>query len=193
MNRQAAQEAIEAFLRALGHEPSGPLADTGRLVAAAWCDELLDGYTVDAAATLREASLAIDEAGGEAGGGLVALRDLSVTMICPHHLLVSHGRGDVFYLPGKELVGLGGIARALAACTRRLTLQEQAGERMAKLLCDAVGARGAACRLRLTHTCLLARGARESGAVLETLSMQGAFGVPGPERDLALAALGARE
>jgi hypothetical protein len=38
---------------------------------------------------------------------------------------------------------------------------------------------------------LLARGARERDAVLESLSLTGSFAEPGPERDLALAVLGA--
>ena len=182
VDREAAARAIEEFLRALGHEPVGQLAETPQLVAAAWCDELLDGYAVDPAEALREASL---PAGKRAG--FVTLRDLSVSMICPHHLLVSHGHADVLYLPGERVAGLGGIARALAACTRRLTLQEEAGVRMAQLLVEVLGATGAACRLRLTHTCLLARGARQN-AVVESIALAGSF--DGPDRELAIAVLG---
>jgi GTP cyclohydrolase I len=186
VDRQAAARAIEDLLRALGHEATGALADTPRLVAEAWCDELLDGYSADPAATLREASLPL-EAGAR---GLVALRQLEVSTICPHHLLPAHGRGDVFYLPGDRVAGFGGISRALAACTRRLVIQEQAGADMARHLVEALGARAAACRLVLTHTCLLARGARERSAVVETLALAGAFVEPGSERELLLSMLG---
>jgi GTP cyclohydrolase I len=117
---------------------------------------------------------------------VVVLRDLSVAMMCPHHLLPSHGFGDVALVPRRHVAGLGAVARALDACTRRLTLQEDAGAHMAAALLRALDARGALCRLRLTHTCLSSRGARESTATVETISFAG----EGAARALALAALG---
>jgi len=183
---------VEEFLRALGHEPEGPLADTGKLVADAWADELLSGDQLDAAAILGQSSFDIGEVGGADGdGGLVVLRDLTVALMCPHHLLPAFGRADVLYLPTEQVAGLGAIAQALRAQTRRLILQEQAGAHMAQLLVDQLGARGAACRLRLTHTCLVTRGARETEALVETVALRGSFADPGPDRDLALSALAA--
>lgn len=182
MNRQQAEHAIEQFLRAFGHEPEGELAQTPALVAEAWCD-MLQGQGVDAAAILRESAMAADS------GGLVVLRDLDVTTMCPHHLMPAHGRGDVLYLPGGQLAGFGAIARALRATTRKLTLQERAGEDMVSALMDGLGAKAAACRLRLTHTCLVARGAREGSALVESLTFSGTFADGEAERDIALAAL----
>ena len=54
MDREAAARAIEAFLRALGHDPERTLelAGTGERVARAWADELLAGYAVDVDALL---------------------------------------------------------------------------------------------------------------------------------------------
>jgi GTP cyclohydrolase I len=181
VNRADAARAVEQFLLALGHSPTGELAHTGELVAEAWCSELLSGQGLDPGAILREGAI---EA---AGVGPVLLRDLVVTTMCPHHLMPAHGRGDVLYLPGGKVAGLGAIARALIATTRKLTLQERAGSELADALCDALGARAAAVRLRLTHTCLVARGARESAAVVETLSFAGAFAADGNKEDRALA------
>ncbi len=190
MDRQAAARAIEDFLRALGREPSGELAATGELVAQAWCDDLLDGYQQDAATILLEGSLASDaSAAASDEGGLVIIRGLAVITMCPHHLLPAHGTGDVLYLPGAHIAGFGAIARTLRALTRRLTLQEHASDAMARLLTETLGARGAGCRLRLTHTCLTARGAREAAAQVESLALEGSFARAGPDRELALAAL----
>ena len=163
MDQAKAQRAIEDFLQALGVEPG----QTGQLVAEAWCGDLLEGQGQDARAILREGALEAD------GGGVVVLRDLSVTTMCPHHLMVAHGRGDVVFRPGDRVAGFGAIARALRACTRKLTLQETAGAEMASALIEALGATGAVVRLRLTHTCLVARGARESGALIESLAIEG--------------------
>jgi len=194
MDREGAARAIEDFLRALGHEPEGELADTGKRVADAWFDELLSGHQLDAGAILRDGAVAATEDGDESpDGGLVVLRDLAVAVMCPHHLLPAFGRADVLYMPTTKVAGLGAIAHALRALTRRLVLQEHAGACMADLLIDELDARGAGCRLRLTHTCLVTRGARESEALTETVALRGSFQEQGDDRDLALAALTTRE
>ena len=56
-------------------------------------------------------------------------------------------------------------------------------EHRLKRIVDALGARGAAVRLRMTHTCLVARGAREGTALVETLACEG------DDREPLLAAL----
>lgn len=184
MDREAAKEAIAAFLRAIDRPPVGELAQTPELVARAWCDEILSGYADDPSAIIANGSMA-----NERDTGLVTLRDLHVTTMCPHHLMPGHGTADIVYLPGARLAGFGAIARALHALMRRLTLQEHAGADMADLLMDHLGARGAACRLRMFHTCLSARGNRERGASIETLAVRGSFADAGADRDLALGAL----
>ena len=58
MDRAAAAKAIEDLLRALGRDPAREpdLAGTPERVAAAWIDELLDGYAVDPVRLLRDES-----------------------------------------------------------------------------------------------------------------------------------------
>jgi GTP cyclohydrolase I len=186
MDRRAVEEAVRALLRAMGHDAVGELAATPGLAAEAWCEELVAGERLDPAALLGEGAVP-----AEPPTGLVALRDLAVVTVCPHHLLPAHGRGDVFYLPGERVAGLGAVARALDALGRRLALQEETGERMARLLVEALGARGALCRLRLVHTCLVARGARQAGSMVETIAVAGSLAAAGADRELALAALAA--
>lgn len=186
IDREAAARAIEDFLRALGHEPEGDLAGTGERVADAWADDLLEGEAIDAAAVLREGSIAIDAD----GAGLVVVRDLAVTTMCPHHLLPAMGTGLVAYMPGDRVAGIGTIAHVLDALSRRLTLQERIGADVAAMLVRELGARGALCKLALTHSCLSARGERKSGAIVETLAVAGSFAAASPDRELALAAIG---
>jgi GTP cyclohydrolase IA len=188
VDRKAAARAIEDFLRALGHEPVGELAGTGERVADAWADDLLEGQAIDAAALLREG--AIDA--GSTCTGLVILRELAVTTVCPHHLLPALGTALVAYLPGRRIAGLGTIGRVVDVVARRLTLQEHIGATVAELLVNELGARGALCQLALTHTCLVSRGERKTGALVETIAFTGAFAEDGPERSLAIAALGVR-
>ncbi len=182
-DRVAAARAIDAFLRALGHEPEGELADTGRLVADAWCDELISGYTDEPAARLRAGAIAATS------NDLVLVRSIATAMMCPHHLLPSHGYADVLYLPGGSVVGFGAIARVVSAHTRRLVLQEVAGRAIGQTLLDAIGARGAIVRLRMVHTCFAIRGDAQPSARVETVALLGTCEVEGADRMLALGAL----
>jgi GTP cyclohydrolase I len=185
IDRKAAARAIEDFLRALGHAPEGELAGTGARVADAWADDLLEGEAIDAATVLRDGALDLDAA----GSGLVLVRDLAVTTMCPHHLLPAHGTATVAYLPGARIAGIGTIAQVVDVLAHRLTLQERIGDDVVALLMHELGALGALCRLTLSHSCLTARGARKTGALVETIAVAGTFAVATPDRDLAFLAL----
>lgn len=186
IDRRAAAQAIEDFLRALGHAPEGELAGTGERVADAWADDLLEGEAIDAAALLREGALDLDAH----GSGLVLVRDLAVTTMCPHHLLPAHGTATVAYMPGARIAGIGTIAHVVDVLAHRLTLQERISDNVVALLVHELGARGALCRLALTHSCLIARGERKTGSIVETIAVAGTFAVASPDRDLAFLALG---
>lgn len=165
---QAAAQAIEAFLTALGHPPdSDPqLRDTGRLVARAFHEEFLCGYAADPAALLRD-SIA------STGGDLVVVKDLSITCICPHHLLPATGLLHLGYLPSNRIVGFGALERVAQALSRRLILQEALCEQIAQALVDELGARGAGCIAELQPACLTARGKRPTHAKVVTAATSG--------------------
>ena len=170
MDRTAAARAIDDFLRALGHEPTGELASTGERVADAWADDLLEGQSIDAAAVLREGSLETTPA----GTGLVIVRDLAT----------------IAYLPRARVAGIGTLARVIDVVARRLILQEQIGSTVVELVCSELGAEAAICRLALTHTCLVSRGERKTSAIVETIAFGGTFASDMAGRTMTLMALG---
>ena len=103
VDKAEAAKAVAQFLIALGLDPRGDpeLADTPARVAETWANDLVDGYDVDVGALLdRESSPA-------SGLGIVSVRDLTVSTICPHHLLPARGTGTVLYLPGSRVTGVG--------------------------------------------------------------------------------------
>jgi GTP cyclohydrolase I len=191
IDREAAERAIFDFLRALGHDPRAnpELTDTPARATDAFAIELLRGYDVDVSALIEAGSspLAARSDGGQRG--IVAIRDIAVATVCPHHLLPALGRATVAYRPGKLLLGLGVIAHVVDAYARRLTMQEAIGERVVEALIEVAGARGAYCALDLTHSCLSARGARQDAAVVRTVATGGELAGSGavPELSLALA------
>jgi GTP cyclohydrolase IA len=183
-DREAAARAIFAFIEALGYEPgSGELRGTPERVAAAFIDELLIGERSDLAELIRTGS----EAVRGKPPGMVLVRDIAVTCICPHHLLPAVGRASVAYLPGERLLGLGTVAHVVDACARRLSLQESVGENVVQALLSHGGARGAFCKLDLLHTCLSARGAEKPEARLVTLAHGGALAEASAQHMLAQA------
>jgi GTP cyclohydrolase I len=189
VDREKARRAIELLLVALGrtHSDDPELEGTPARVAALWADELLDGYGIDIADMIRRESVP-----SAPGAGLVLLRGLAVSTVCPHHLLPARGIADVVYAPGRAIVGLGTIARIVDAFSHRLSLQETIGHDVAASFVTHLGALGAACRLAMSHTCLTIRGERQTDAVVETLSFAGTFSDPGPEQSLAAQALAGR-
>jgi GTP cyclohydrolase I len=169
MDREAAARAIDAFLLALGRDArSEPeLVGTGARVAAAFADELLGGYAVDVDALLAQNVF-------PGSSDIVAVRDVPVATMCPHHLMPATGVATVAFAPAGRLVGVGTVARLLDAHARRLALQEQLGERVVAALNAHLAPRWVGCRLVLSHACMTARGERSHGALVETTAIAGA-------------------
>jgi GTP cyclohydrolase I len=168
MDREAAARAIDAFLRALGRDPEREpeLVGTAARVAAVYVDELIAGYAVDIDALLAPAVFA-------GRSDLVMVRDVPVATTCPHHLMPAVGVATVAFAPDEHLVGVGTVARVLDAFARRLTLQEEIGERTVAALQKHLAPRWSACRITLGHACMTARGERTHGARVETLALAG--------------------
>jgi GTP cyclohydrolase I len=176
---------MEEFLRAVG-APVGidpELAGTGRRVAEAFATEFLAGYDEDPAQILAESTRATSS-------GLVIVRDISITTMCPHHLMPAKGIAHLGYLPASSIVGFGALVRLLSCFSRRLSLQETLGENIVEALSTHLGARGAGCVLRLDSTCLSARGERAHGATTLTHAFRGTFASDSAARAEFLGALG---
>jgi len=165
----AAERGIETFLRALGYDLDDPeLSGTPARVAEAYSSDLLAGEGVDLDVLVHEGSAPLS-----APVGLVVVRGLAITTVCPHHLLPALGTAAIGYLPGERLLGLGTFARLVDAASRRLTLQEGIGDRVVSALMNRAGALGAFCQIELLHGCLAARGPRRPEARMMTLARAG--------------------
>lgn len=184
VDRPRAAAAVTELLRALGFAPEhdAELGKTAQLVADAYADELLVGYRLDPAQILAQSV-------GAASAELVAVRDIQVIVMCPHHLMPASGVVHVAYAPSDRVVGFGALARLVTCFTRRLTLQETAVQSIAGALVDHLGARGAACVAVLSPTCLTARHEACHAARATTVASAGDM-LPGrPLHATAMAAL----
>lgn len=183
ISRPDAERAIRGFLKALGHDPTTEmLRDTPRRVVDAFVDELLAGYDVDIPELLQTGSE--PTRGGRAG--IVVVRDVNVSTVCPHHLMPAVGAATVAYEPAERILGLGTLAKLVQSYARRLSLQEQIGTNVVDALVSH-GARGAYCRLELRHSCLSARGAEQHHASVASTATAGSFATEHGLAALALA------
>ena len=172
VDRAAAADAIDAFLRALGLDPSTDpeLRGTGARVAEAWIDDICSGYDADVDSIVLGSAIAGPT---QPSPGVVMVRGINVATMCPHHLMPAIGTADVAFGPNATLIGVGAIARVVHALARRLVLQEVLGESIATALHAGLSPRWVACRLDLEHACFVARGEREHGARVVTLALRG--------------------
>ncbi|UJR85922.1 GTP cyclohydrolase I [Sandaracinus amylolyticus] len=179
-----AARAVEAFLDALGVPVSSDpeLSETGRRVAEAFARDLLEGYSLDPAAILAEAT-------SSSASGLVVVTGIATTAMCPHHLLPASGVVHVGYLPGDKVVGLGAIARLVDCYARRLILQEDLGQRVVDALVTHLGARGAGAVVDLVPTCMTVRGGRRHGSRAVTTAYAGVMAADASARQELLAAI----
>ncbi len=163
-----AARAIDDFLLAIGApvDRDPELRGTGVRVAEAYATELLAGYRMDPAAILADATASRAE-------GLVVLRAVPATTLCPHHLLPATGVVHVGYWPGGRVVGLGALAQLVECRARRLVLQEDLGESIASALVTHLGARGAGAIVDLAPACVTVRGPKCHGARAVTAAFAG--------------------
>lgn len=183
MSNDEAAAAIEAFLRALGHDPTrGDLRGTGARVADLFENDLLDGHRIDVPSIFADAMPATR------GQPIIVVKGIATHVVCPHHLTIGAGHADVAYLPRDRVLGLGDVARLVDALAHRLALQEDVTKAIAHALVDGIDARGSACAMRLRHGCLSHHGAKKRGASVTTIAFAGSC-EDGDDRALALTAL----
>jgi GTP cyclohydrolase I len=133
------EAAIRTLIAWLGDDPDrSDLQGTPARVATAFYD-LFTGYRTDPVAVLRR-SLMPEQAGGQ----LVMLKAIRFVSFCERHFLQIIGHAHVAYVPRRHAVGIGAIAAAVDAVTRRLQVQERITEQIAEAVSAALDPEGVA-------------------------------------------------
>jgi GTP cyclohydrolase IA len=159
----AARDAAEAMLTALGLPVSGPdMAETPRRLVDAYA-ELLSVPEFDL--TTFDNGSGYDE--------LVLVRDIPVRSLCEHHMLPFTGVAHVGYLPGERILGLSKLARTVEFFARRVQTQERLTSQVADHLHDRLAPLGVGVVIEAEHSCMSLRGARATGASTLTTVVRG--------------------
>ena len=107
---------------------------------------------------------------------LVVAKDIGCFSYCEHHLaLIYDMKVSVAYLPwNNRVIGLSKIARIVEACCSRLQLQERIGADIVDVMQRIVGY-NVIVKIEAKHSCMTARGIKNTGAKTITVSTGGIF------------------
>ncbi len=178
---QKVENLVRQFLEAIGEDPSREgLIDTPARVAKAWVNEFCHGIQQSEDDLVPLVKTFHDP---NAVGQFIAIRDITFSSFCEHHLLPFVGEAHVVYIPnGKGVInGLSKVGRVLDLLAARPQVQERITGQLFNVLDRALEPKALLVYLSAVHFCLSCRGAKKAEARTRTMKHGGLF-----ETDTAL-------
>jgi GTP cyclohydrolase I len=169
--------AISLLLDMCGGNPLGNgQKDTPFRVVKAWF-EMSEGYTEDPTQHLLTA-FDLDDGDKEINSeedDLVIVNNIAIKSVCEHHILPFFGTVDIGYIPETKVLGLSKFVRLVRGYASRFQIQEKLGAQIAKAIMELSNAKGVIVKINAVHTCMIARGVRESDSNTVTVAVRGVF------------------
>ena len=106
---------------------------------------------------------------------MVIVKDIELYSMCEHHMLPFVGKCHIAYLPEGKVIGLSKLARITDMYARRLQIQENLTEQIARAVETVTGARGVGVIVEAKHFCMMMRGVEKQNSVMKTSMMLGRF------------------
>lgn len=172
MNTQKQHEfesAVKTILTIIGEDTNREgLLKTPARVAKSY-EFMTEGYKQDPVKVLNDALFE------SSNNEMVLVRDIEFYSLCEHHLLPIIGRAHVAYIPNGKVVGLSKIPRMVDIFARRLQIQEQMTEQIAKAIDDVIQPKGVGVVLQARHMCMEMRGVEKINSMTTTSALRGMF------------------
>lgn len=105
--------------------------------------------------------------------GLVVLENLEFYSLCEHHLLPFFGSVNIAFLPNKNLLGIGTLAKVVDALAAKLQMQENLTDEIAEAIWKGLKPKGVFVEVRAMHFCMMMRGSKKQNAEVLTQSLRG--------------------
>lgn len=178
INTEAIKEHIRGIIEALGDDPNREgVIDTPERVARMY-EEVFEGmnYTNHEIAQMFNKTFDEDMNGSHGSQDMVVVRDIEIFSYCEHHLALMYDmKVTVAYLPKGKVIGLSKIARIAEMVGKRLQLQERIGTDIAEIMEEITGSGDIAVLIEGSHSCMTARGIKNTGAKTYTTTLRGRF------------------
>ena len=169
--------ALEQFLRSIGIDPR---LDPEYMKSA----ELAAAFLAERTAGLREEIRPLQTARYRGHPGeTVAVEEIPVYGLCPHHLVPYFGSASVTYAPSDRICGIGSIVRLVRELSCVPRLQESLTQAVADAIERDLEPTSIEVTIRARHLCLEMRGV-EQRALFVTEAKRGGPGAPRPRQDV---------
>ena len=173
VNQEKVREHIRGLLEAIGEDPDREgLRETPDRVARMY-SEIFEGigYTNDEIANMFNKTF-----DAPTNNDLVLVKDIEIFSYCEHHMALMYDmKVNVAYIPRERVLGLSKIARIADMVGKRLQLQEKIGTDIAEIMEKATLSPDVAVIISGKHSCMTARGIKNTPAVTLTTTFRGAF------------------
>ena len=176
MDKEKIAYHVRGILEALGEDPDREgLRDTPQRVARMY-EEVFEGISYTNHQIAEMFGKTFDAADSDDSETAVVMKDITVFSYCEHHMALMYDMTvNVAYIPRGKVIGLSKIARICDMAAKRLQLQERLGKDIAEIISEATGSPDVSVLIKGNHSCMTARGIRNSTAQTVTKTFCGAF------------------
>lgn len=176
MDKEKIAYHVRGILEALGENPDREgLRDTPQRVARMY-EEVFEGISYTNHQIAEMFGKTFEAADSDDSETAVVMKDITVFSYCEHHMALMYDMTvNVAYIPRGKVIGLSKIARICDMAAKRLQLQERLGKDIAEIISEATGSTDVGVLIKGNHSCMTARGIRNSTAQTVTKTFCGAF------------------
>lgn len=176
IDSKAVEFHIRGLLEALGDDPEREgLRETPARVAKMYA-EVFEGmkYTNEEISKMFDKSF--EDGFSSNTEDIVLVKDIEVFSYCEHHMALMYNmKVNVAYIPNGKVLGLSKIARIADMAAKRLQLQERLGADIAEIMQLASGSDDVAVFIEANHSCMTARGIKNTSAKTLSSTLRGRF------------------
>ena len=101
---------------------------------------------------------------------------IRIESTCSHHWMPFIGEAYIGYIPGDNVLGISKLSRVAIHYAKRPQIQEELTEQIADHLQEVLNnPKGIAVVIKCSHQCMTCRGVHDTGAMMTTSALRGAF------------------